>query len=152
VSNFGGAKADDKNWDHAAFSINSAFVSGVNLLTFYAGNYGGPGGMLVQGLGGSVSPFDTDGDGVLAATDQCPNSILAPTVVINECDSNAPNHLYSTGCTRSDLIAEATASTNGQCEFVGVVGFLTQEATKSGVISGSDKGAIQKCAAKAMKP
>ena len=56
VSSFVGAIWNDSNSADAQFSLTSGFVSGVNTLTFYVENTGGPGGTLVQGLSGSVSP------------------------------------------------------------------------------------------------
>jgi hypothetical protein len=56
VSSFVGAIWFDSNSADAQFSVASGFVSGVNTLTFFVENTGGPGGTLVQGLSGSVSP------------------------------------------------------------------------------------------------
>jgi hypothetical protein len=56
VSTFDGAYWFDLNSANAAFGVTSGFVTGVNLLTFYVTNTGGPGGTLVQGLAGTVDP------------------------------------------------------------------------------------------------
>ena len=53
-----------------------------------------------------ISGADTDGDGIPDADDECPNSDLSATVVIDGCNSGVPNTLFSSGCTVSDLIAE----------------------------------------------
>jgi len=56
VSTFDGAGWFVLNSANAAFDVTSGFVGGVNLLTFYVTNTGGPGGTLVQGLAGTVDP------------------------------------------------------------------------------------------------
>ena len=95
---------------------------------------------------------DSDGDGVLDSDDACPNSDLAPTVVIDGCDSGVGNALDATGCTISDLIAEIAAGAKNHGGFVSGVAHLLNDLKKAGVISGGDKGAIQRCAAQADLP
>ena len=95
---------------------------------------------------------DSDGDGVLDSDDACPNSDLAPTVVIDGCDSGVANALDATGCTISDLIAGVAAGAKNHGGFVSGVAHLLNDLKKAGVISGSDKGAIQRCAAQANLP
>ena len=92
--------------------------------------------------------IDSDGDGVPDATDECPNSIVNPTVVIQGCDSAVPNPLFDTGCTLSDLIAQTASTATSHDEFVSEVSSITNELKRSRAISGSQKGSIQKCAAK----
>jgi phospholipase/lecithinase/hemolysin len=77
---------------------------------------------------------------------------VAPTVIIGDCDSGVPNLLLSTGFTISDLIAQAAIDAKNHGGFVSAVASITNELMKSGVISGSQKGAIQGCAAQAMIP
>src|SRR5262249_51192030 len=72
---------------------------------FYKSNY--PLGMFE--LNGTVAA-DIDGDGVPDQADQCPNSILTQTVIIGRYNSGVPNDLFSTGCSISDLIAQAATS------------------------------------------
>ena len=93
---------------------------------------------------------DTDGDGVPNDADQCPSSILNPTVVIGSCDSGVPNDLFSTGCTISDLIDQSASSATNHGNFVSAVASLTNELMNNVVISGSQQGKIQRCAAKAV--
>ena len=96
---------------------------------------------------------DTDGDGVIDAADACPTSELSATVVIAGCDSGVENTLlveeeFGNGCTIADLILDiaADASTHGQ--FVRGVAHLTNDLKKAGILSGSEKGAIQSCASR----
>ncbi|MGA2263901.1 MAG: SGNH/GDSL hydrolase family protein [Acidobacteriota bacterium] len=77
---------------------------------------------------------------------------VAPTVIIGGCNSGVPNPLFSTGYTISDLIAQAAISANNHGQFVSTVASITNGLMKSGVVSGSQKGAIQSCAAKAKIP
>ena len=51
---------------------------------------------------------DSDGDGIPDDEDNCPNSDLSDTVVIDGCDSGVANTLLSDGCTIADLIADGT--------------------------------------------
>jgi phospholipase/lecithinase/hemolysin len=77
---------------------------------------------------------------------------VAPTVIIGECDSGVPNEVLITGRTYSDLIMQAGNGAENHDEFVSAVAFITNELKKSGAISGSQKGAIQKCGAQADIP
>jgi hypothetical protein len=84
---------------------------------------------------------DTDGDGIPDTEDECPDSDLSPTVVIDGCDSGVPNTLFPTGCTISDLIAKCADVTS-------CIAKLTNDLKRDGIITGAEKGAIQSCAAK----
>ncbi len=77
---------------------------------------------------------------------------VAPTVIIGECNSGVPNEVMITGRTYSDLIMQAGYSAGNHGEFVSAVAFITNQLKKSGAISGSQKGAIQKCGAQADIP
>ncbi len=95
---------------------------------------------------------DTDGDGFPDDEDSCPESDLATSVVIDGCDSGVSNLLLDNGCTISDLIADCAASASNHGQFVSCVAHLTNSLKKDGIISGKDKGAIQRCAAKSSLP
>jgi phospholipase/lecithinase/hemolysin len=73
---------------------------------------------------------------------------IAPTVIIGESDTGVPNLLLSTGFTISDLIAQAALDAKNHGQFVSSVASITNELMKSGLISGSQKGAIEDCAAR----
>lgn len=77
---------------------------------------------------------------------------VAPTVIIGECDSGVPNEVLSTGRSYSDLLMQAGYGAENHGEFVSAVAFITNELKKSGAISGSQKGAIQRCGAQAEIP
>lgn len=94
---------------------------------------------------------DTDGDGVGDVCDSCPNSILDKRVIIGSCDSGVINQLFDDGCTMSDLIADCSVGAKNHGKFVSCVSHLTNGWKGAGLISGSEKGAIQSCAAKSNK-
>ncbi len=96
--------------------------------------------------------IDTDGDGIEDDLDACPNSDLSPTIVIDGCDSGVDNTLGADGCTLSDLIGECAIGVRNHGQYVRCVSHLTNDLKKSGLISGSDKGAIMSCAGQADIP
>ncbi len=95
---------------------------------------------------------DADLDGLADDFDCEPNSNLAPTVVIEGCNSGVPNFLFTSGCTLSDLIAHIAAGASNHGQFVSGVSHLTNDLKKAGLITGAQKGAIQSCAAGANIP
>lgn len=94
---------------------------------------------------------DTDGDGFGDNSDACVNSDLSPTVVIDGIDTGVTNDLLDDGCTISDLIDIANLVSSNHGQFVSAVAHLTNLLKDEGVITGKEKGAIQKVAAKAFK-
>jgi hypothetical protein len=89
---------------------------------------------------------DTDGDGLFDEEDSCPKSNLTETVVIDQCDSGVANKLFEDGCTISDRIAACGNEAENHGEFVSCVTHFTN-GLKPQVLSGTQKGAIQSCAA-----
>ena len=103
-------------------------------------------------VGLPIGVADGDGDGIPDDTDVCPSSNLTPTVVIGGCDSRVANQLQSSGCTFSDRIGEIAAGANNHGQFVSRVAQFTNQLRADGIITGSEKGAIQSCAARAAIP
>jgi hypothetical protein len=102
-----------------------------------------------------VESPDADGDGVLDTADECLDSDLRCTVVIDACDSSVPNAfniLGTNGCTIADLIGRLADSATRHGAFVSGVAHLTNNVKKTDLISGSEKGAIQSCAGSADVP
>ena len=95
---------------------------------------------------------DADGDGVVDDEDCNPNSILTPTIVIGGNDSGVPNTLFANGCTSADLIAQIAAGASNHGDFVSGVAHLTNEWRHAGLITGSQKGAVQSAAGRARIP
>jgi len=101
---------------------------------------------------------DSDGDGIPDDEDQCPDSDLSPTVVIDSCDSGVDNMLFmgnkdfGNGCTIADLILEIAESAENHGGFVSGVAELTNDLQKDGIITGKERSAIQRCVAQANIP
>jgi hypothetical protein len=91
----------------------------------------------------------SDNDGVPDGVDQCIGSSQSPTVVIDGCNSGVQNTVFSTGCRISDQINDCAVGAANHGAFVSCVANLTNTLKANGVISGSQKGAIQSCAARA---
>ncbi len=91
----------------------------------------------------------SDGDGVPDGIDQCIGSSRSATVVIDGCDSGVPNTTFATGCRITDQINDCTVGARNHGAFVSCVAHLTDGLKSNGTITGSQKGAIQSCAAHA---
>jgi hypothetical protein len=108
---------------------------------------------MTPGCGGCGQPacekqVDTDGDGIPDAEENCSESILTETIIIDSCNSGIFNMLFENGCTMSDLITQCHVGEKNHGKFVSCVSHLTDEWKSAGYISGADKGAIQSCSAK----
>ncbi len=101
---------------------------------------------------GDVCDPDDDNDGVDDGFDACGFSDLAPSVVIDGCDSQTPNLLGADGCTLADDIAAAAAGAPNHGQFVSAVSHLTNEAKRAGLISGAQHSAVVSCAAQSSLP
>jgi hypothetical protein len=102
--------------------------------------------------GDKCETADSDGDGIPDSEDSCPDSNLDDTIVIDLCDSRIDNKLFEDGCTMRDLIAGCEDDAKNHGNFVSCVAHLTNDWKKEGHISGSEKGAIQRCAARSDIP
>lgn len=100
----------------------------------------------------AASEGDLDGDGIPDDIDECPNSDLISTVIIDGCDSKVPNTVLTTGCSISDLITMCASDVSNHGQFTSCVSQLTNELRNTGIISGKQKGAIQSCAVRADIP
>lgn len=145
--------------------FDPAFVSGTMPFEFAPGDYtelqaqplsyvepASSAPLVEARLRGAFGSPDLDGDGIADDDDACPASHLAATVVIDGCDSGVANPVDGDGCTIADLIAEVAAGAANHGGFVSGVAHLLNGLKKDGVISGGDKGAIQRCAAQADLP
>ena len=95
---------------------------------------------------------DFDGDGVPDDVDNCPNSDLAESIIIDDCDTGVANELFDDGCTMADLIMLCAEDAPNHGQFVRCVAHLANEWKDEGLITGRDKGRIQRCAAQADVP
>jgi hypothetical protein len=97
----------------------------------------------------SDTDFDTDfdTDGIADGEDLCPLSDLSQTVIVDGCDSGVYNTLFSDGCTVKDLIDACADNVTNHGQFVSCVSGQLNSFKKEGLISGKEKGAVQKCVA-----
>ena len=91
----------------------------------------------------------SDGDGVPDGVDQCIGSSRDATVIIDGCNSGAPNTTFPTGCRISDQINDCAVGAGNHGAFVSCVAHLTDSLKANGTITSQQKGAIQSCAAHA---
>jgi hypothetical protein len=98
---------------------------------------------------GNVGGVDTDGDGVPDAEDECPNSILTPTVIIGDRDSGVENVVDEHGCSIADLLAklEPEGGYRNHGQFVSKATQLFKTLRAEGLISKQDQQKLQKAAA-----
>ncbi len=96
---------------------------------------------------------DADGDGVPDSSDNCPNSILSPTLMIAGCNTGVPNTgAVTNGCTIADLIAQCTVNPGDPCQFVSCVASLTDSLVAQGTITAAEQAAILSCAGRNQAP
>jgi hypothetical protein len=98
-----------------------------------------------------VSP-DDDADGVGDAVDSCLPSNAGSTVVIGSCDSAVANTVGEDGCTLADSIGACAVGAASHGTYVSCVSRATNVLQAAGLLSGREKGAIQRCAARAAIP
>jgi hypothetical protein len=91
----------------------------------------------------------SDNDGVADGVDQCIGSSTNATVVIDGCNSGVTNTTFATGCRISDQVNDCAVGAGNHGAFVSCVAQLTNSLKTRGVISDTQKGAIQSCAARA---
>ena len=96
---------------------------------------------------------DTDGDGLIDECDACPDSDISDTITIDNCSTTVANMpVGDEGCTMADRIAGCAEGATTHGAFVSCVAHLTNEWKRGGLISGREKGRIQRCAAQADIP
>ena len=95
---------------------------------------------------------DADLDGLATALDCDDTSDFSPTVAIGSCNSGVPNLFFTDGCTLADKIQAIAASSRNHGQFVSDVTQLLNTLRKAGIISNSNRTAIQTCAAGASTP
>jgi hypothetical protein len=95
----------------------------------------------------STCGADHDADGVADACDACPESNMADTIVINECDSGVENRLLADGCTMLDAIDKCAAGTSRYLKFVRCVVALVDQWQTDTLITGREGSRIVRCTA-----
>ena len=156
---FGAGKANETTLVSAG--LNDIFVAKFSVDTDSDGDGvdnaddacpGTPTGEAVDLNGCSDSQVDSDGDGFCdpgapssgpsdcSGTDNCPDSDLSATIIIDGIDTGVENELLADGCTLADLI---DAIVTDDPASVDVVEFLV-DLKAEGFITGQDLGAILK--------
>jgi hypothetical protein len=87
---------------------------------------------------------DSDGDGIPDSQDQCPQSVISPTVVLGACDSGVPNVLAANGCTIVDNINKC-ASGSGNTGSIASCSAVYVSSLVPEYLSGREMGQIQSC-------
>jgi hypothetical protein len=101
--------------------------------------------------GGGHTISDHDPPAVVISTDACLNGDDRETVFIGGEDTGVPNRDTGNGCTINDLIVEdAPYRNHGQ--FVSHVAVVTNQLIEHGLLTGHEKGQIQRAAAQADIP
>jgi len=95
---------------------------------------------------------DSDRDTLADGEDVCPVSDMSEIVIIGDCNSGVQNFWFGIGCTISDAIALCAAEAENHGQFVSCVSLLTDFMIEEAIITGREKGSIQRCAAKAAIP
>jgi hypothetical protein len=120
------------HWINPTFNDNDSAAIGILLIKF--------------GL-------DSDGDGVVDANDDCPNSTEPePTVIIEGCDSGVSNTQLARGCTISERIQQCDDDAKNHGAFRRCVSMLGDSLQKDGVLTGPEKDRILSCAGQAGRP
>ena len=89
---------------------------------------------------------DSDGDGISDNQDNCPNSQATATLVINGCDSGAPNLHLGDGCFLSDEVQTIAASRPPRWRFVSMLRTRINHYRGQGLLTQAEVDAIVQCA------
>src|SRR5262249_23706473 len=92
---------------------------------------------------------DADLDGADDATDPCPRSDLRGTVIVEGCDSGVSNAQEEAGCTIADELARCASGARNHGAFVSCATQLTARLRDSGLLTNTERSAIQRCVAHA---
>jgi len=124
----------DGNWNTMELSpAGMTFTGNMKKMQIFFGIYG-------YGATHSVKYENITGQGYLG------------TIIIDGCDTGVDDHLLTDGSTISGKIANFATDAKNHGDFVSRVARFTNKLKKAGIITGKEKGAIQRCAAKANIP
>ncbi len=99
----------------------------------------------------STCGTDHDADGVADVCDACPESNVADTVVIDECDSGVQNRLFDDGCTMLDEIEQCAAGVSRHGKFVRCVVAIVNQWRTDSLITSREGSGIVRCVARTGK-
>lgn len=92
---------------------------------------------------------DIDNDGLADGSDACANSDLtAGEILIGSCNTTVNNVLFTNGCTIQDYIKQARAGVENHGGWVSNMAHLGEALLYSGIITETQKDAMQSCAAR----
>jgi hypothetical protein len=103
-------------------------------------------GTVVCDIGAIELVVDADSDGVADASDDCPDSNLAATVVLGGHDTGVPNRVLPSGCTVNDRLsacALATTDSRPRRGLVGCLAHLALDLKESGLITDLEARNVQ---------
>ena len=95
---------------------------------------------------------DSDEDGCIDEEDPHPYSIIGGMIAIDGCETEVPNGFVTDCSTMMDLLGDCAEGAANHGDYVSCVAHLTNEWKSLGLITGKEKGKIQKCAAHADIP
>jgi len=95
---------------------------------------------------------DTDVDGLADTLDACPASNFESTVSIEDENTGVSNVLFTSGCTISDLVANAAADARNHGGFVSGVAHLSDALRDAGIITNQERSRMQRAAAHSSLP
>jgi hypothetical protein len=91
---------------------------------------------------------DRDIDNVADSGDQCLHSDLRKTVIVGSINTDAPNVLFTTGCTISDYVKNCSVGSNNQGDTQSCTAHLTQQLLEAGFLTPPQQGAIRSAVAR----
>lgn len=91
---------------------------------------------------------DADSDGIANDEDCNPESDTRPTIFVGDIDTGVPNTMFANGCFMADLLADVAEGASTHGDFASAVAHLTNQWVADGLITGAQKGAIQRAAAR----
>lgn len=95
---------------------------------------------------------DDDQDGVPNDEDECPDSDLSATVVIDGCNSGAENDLFTDGCTISDLVTNCLEDSSTRIRALLCTTRLTKDLRHDGALSVREAIGILACTVRSLFP
>lgn len=109
-------------------------------------------GSSFLGIGAPPLIGDLDGDGVSNCLDECHDSTLSETVILDDCNSGVENVRLANGCTLQDLLDRCGSDILNHGQFVSCVASVLGDLENGSILNHSERGAIQGCAARAAIP
>lgn len=91
--------------------------------------------------------LDDDGDGIPNSLDFCPNSIMTPTVIIDDADTGVENDVLPDGCTIADLVSQIAGDAKNHGQFVSGITKMCRYLLSVEAITQSESAILQSLSA-----